>query len=183
MRKLLFIIIPALCILISPLLQAKSDPQTDHKSIKAEVRLLRIKALTTSEKEGDELFLHITEYLSNGKTLSYDLPKDNKHWDTKDLSKVNNYYLLSLKLRKGEAATIIFSLMEQDFKPWNTKDVIGSVRLRVMNNKGALESSWGMTNLSISPIVVHSRFGNANKFTIMGDGGRYEMYFLLKEKK
>ena len=77
----------------------------------------------------------------------------------------------------------MLSLMEQDAPPWNTDDLIGTVRVHIKNDNGKLISSWSMPDRADLPTEVYTKHGPAKLFELTGEGSRYQAYFLLTSKK
>jgi hypothetical protein len=144
------------------------------------VRLVSMKAIQTAEQRGDELYLSVTVYPSKGKPTHTQIPKHPLYWPSRKIHEVKNIKLWRHLLKPGEAVTIIVSLMEQDTYPWNTDDLIGSVKVKLRNNGGELESTWAMPNRIDSPVRVLTKYGEVEKFVLQSDQAQYEMYFKLK---
>jgi len=153
------------------------------KSQPVAVNLLHLKALNTSERGGDELYMSVTVYPSQGKSSTKQIPQRPLHWLNKHLEKINNLNLWSGDLAPGQSVSILLSLMEQDAPPWNTDDLIGTVRVHIKNDNGKLISSWSMPNRIDSPTEVYTKHGPAKLFELTGEGARYQAYFLLTNKK
>ena len=151
------------------------------KSLYPTVRLLKIEAVKAQEQGGDELYLHLTEYRSDGKSSISTFPARPTYWPSEHLDKVKNVKIWDSKLNKGESVEVIISLLEQDFHPWNTDDLVGTIKLRIKNNNDKLESNWSMPNRADAPDVVNTKHGLAQRFTLIGDNFKYVMYMLLAE--
>ena len=147
------------------------------------VNLLHLKALQTSERGGDELYMSVTVYPSQGQPSTKQIPQRPLHWLNSHLDKINNLNLWKGKLAVGQSVSLMFSLMEQDAPPWNTDDLIGTVRVHIKNDAGKIISNWSMPNRIDSPTEVQTQHGAAKLFELNGEGARYQAYFLLNHKK
>jgi len=147
------------------------------------VYMLRLKVIKTAEKNGDELYVGVTVYPSKAKPTHTQVPKYPLHWLSKHLDKLKRVKLWDGEVQEGHSVTLILSLIEQDTPPWDTDDLIGSVRIRLKNNRGHLETSWSMPNRVDAPVSVYSKYGRAEKFVLLGEGSNYEMFLALKLQK
>jgi hypothetical protein len=152
----------------------KPDTITPH------LNLLTINAIQTLETQGDELYLDVTAYPSNGKPHNFQVPKYPLYWGSNQLDKVNNVPIWQEPLANGEAVTLIISLVEQDIPLWGTDDLIGSIRVRLRNIDGKLESSWSMPNRVDAPTSILTKQGRAEKFQLVGENSNYEVFLFLK---
>ncbi len=153
------------------------------KSVKPNVSMIHLKAIKTAEKNGDELYLAVTAYPSDGQPTHYQIPKYPLHWPSAKLDSLKNIKIWQDKLKPGQAVTLIVSLLEQDSPPWNTDDLIGTVRIRMKNKDGQLETSWSMPNRVDAPVSVMTKKGRAEKFDLLGEGSNYQLYLHLEIPK
>ncbi len=153
------------------------------KSLTPELIMMHINPIKTLESSGDELYIDIAEYPSSGKASHYRIPKHPLHWPSRHVKKLKEISLWHKTIEPEQAVTLVISLLEQDTPPWNTDDLIGTVRVRIKNVNGKLEYSWSIPNRADSPISVKSRFGTAQKFELLGDGGNYELFLRLSDYK
>lgn len=153
------------------------------KSVSPELILMHINPIKTLESSGDELYFDITEYPSSGKASHMRIPEYPLHWPSRHVKKLKEVSLWHKTLAPEQAVTLIVSLVEQDTPPWNTDDLIGTVRLHVKNVEGRLEYSWSTPNRADAPVSVQSRYGTAQKFQLLGEGGNYELFLRMGKFK
>lgn len=149
-------------------------------TVKPKVRLTQMRAIKTGEKNKDELYMTITTYHSRGEAEHYRFPRNPLTWPSDQLEKMTGVDLWDGVLRNGESVTIVFSLIEQDMPPWNTDDLVGTVHLHLKNEAGQLISEWKAGNHIEAPAVVSRLKSSERKFTLVGEHGRYELFFTLK---
>jgi len=135
----------------------------------------QIKVLTASERGGDELYFDISIYKANQPTQYARIPARPMHWPSQYLDKVQQVSLWSQPLKAGQAVTLIVSLIESDGSVVNPDDLIGSVRLALKNDKGALQTSWSMPN-SLAGVSQDAM----QTFEMQGQG-KYQVSFSLKK--
>jgi len=151
------------------------------KTLYPTVSLLKIEEVKAQEAGGDELYLHITQYHSSGESETQTFPRRPTYWPSEHLDKIKNVKIWDNKLNKGESVEVIISLLEQDFHPWNTDDLVGTIKLRLRNDNGSLQSNWSMPNRADAPDTVNTKYGLAQRFTLIGDHHKYVLYLVLKE--
>lgn len=150
---------------------------TNH-TVHPKIELLRIKAIQTTEKNGDELYFGITVYGTKKKPYRYQIPKYPMYWASQKLNNLSKVSLWQGVLDDGESVNLVISLMEQDTPPWNTDDLIGVISVHMKNQQGKITYSWRMPNRVDPVVTVTSKYGPAQKFELLGDSSRYELYFL-----
>jgi hypothetical protein len=163
-----------LLLLMHPVLAANNN------IIDSSIDLTAIKAIKTTEKHGDELYFDVLVYSSNSKPKHYRIPNHPFHWPSEITHKLSDLNLWQGKIKPNEAVTLIISLIEMDSPPWNTDDLIGSIRVRLKNDNGKLVTSWGMPNRVDPPTAVIGRNGRVEKFQLLGDNSNYELFLRLK---
>ena len=152
----------------------------NSQSLHPAIHLVNISAITTTERGGDELYMSVTAYPSSGKPSHYVIPNPPLHWFSDELGQISKLKLWDGKIAQGEAVTLIFSLIEMDVPPWNTDDLVGTIRVHIKNDAGQLTSSWSMPNRSDVPIAVRTAEGTVEKFELWDDeGGRYQLSMSL----
>ncbi len=151
-----------------------------NKTVSPQVDLLSITAHRIGEKTGDELYMTITTYPSEGKPSHYRIPKFPSHWMADKLGQINDIKLWKESIKPDQAVTIVFSLIEQDVPPWNTDDLIGTIQLHLKNVNGQIESKWHVVNFLAPPTIVHTKQGTAEKFDLVSEDGHYAVYLLMK---
>lgn len=154
-----------------------AQPQIVYPSI----QLARLDVVKTSEKSGDELYFSVTVYPNKGRPSHYEVPRHPLHWPSKHLDKLKQAEMWKGTLHNGESASIILSLIERDAPPWNTDDLIGSIRVDVKNSKGHLEATWGMPNRAESAIIVNTPKGPVRRFELTGQHSQYFVYLGMKD--
>jgi len=176
-----FVLLTSLWLALVPAAFAKKA-QNGVKPVHATVKLVAIKALKTMENEGDELYFSVLKFPSEGRPSVDKIPEHPKYWPSEHLDKVINVTLWNNKLKKDEAITLVFALVDQDTPPWNTDDIVGSVRLQLKNANGKLEASWSVPNRAEPPVIVNTKYGEAKRFSLMNKDAHYELFFTLEEK-
>mgnify|MGYP007073223540 CR=1 FL=1 len=152
------------------------------EAIEPQLYLLKLTANQTSEQQGDELYIDVTVYPSKGKATHFQVPQYPLSWPSRALNELTEVKLWGDALKEGESVTLIVSLVEQDSPPWDTDDLIGSLRVRLKNNAGDLESTWSVPNRTDAPVSINTKHGPAKRFHLTGDNSRYEMILHLKEE-
>ena len=148
----------------------------NSQSLHPTINLVNISAVTTAERQGDELYMSVTAYPSSGRPTHYVIPKPPLHWLSDHLEQINTLKLWDGRVAQGEAVTLIFSLIEMDVPPWNTDDLVGTIRVHIKNDAGQLTSSWSMPNRSDEPIIVRGSKGATKQFEFIDDeGGHYKL--------
>lgn len=143
------------------------------------LHLLRIQTSQTTEKKGDELYLSILTFQSEGKPHHYQIPEFPLYWSSKSLDQIKNLKIWQNPLNPGEGVTLVLSLMEHDAPPWNSDDWIGSLKIQLRNNQGNLEMNWIVPNRAEGPVKVVSKFGEAEKIELSDGKATYSLYFYL----
>jgi len=152
------------------------------RTYEASVKLLKIEQLQTLESGGEEIFLHITAYHSNGKSESMTLPRHPSFWPSEHLEKVSDVDVWDGILRENESVVLLISAMEKDFHPWNTDDLIGTIRLRMINMNGRLKSEWSIPNSIDMPENITTKYGRGKKIIMQSDGRKYALSFASTRK-
>ena len=153
---------------------------SNNKVVSTKLDLTAIKAVKTTEKHGDELYIDVLVYTSKGKPKHYRIPHYPLHWPSDITHKLHDLNIWEGKLQPNESVTILVSLIEMDAPPWDTDDLIGSIRVRLKNDKGNLITSWSMPNRVDSPTAIIGRNGRVEKFLLLGDNSNYEVFLRLK---
>ncbi len=111
-------------------------------NIKYEICLTSIAAVQVSEKDGDELYIHTTEYLMNRKPKNKRVPNFPQYWRSQDLHKVKNVPLYYGLLENNRSTSLVISLIEHDIPPFDNDDHLGSVKVSIINKGGKLQAKW-----------------------------------------
>lgn len=143
------------------------------------VTLSKLDAVRTSEKRGDELYVSITEYNSSTSPINYRIPEFPLHWKSNGSKEITNALLWANTFKEGEGASVIFSLIEQDTPPWNLDDLIGTIKLKVRNEKGKLKSEWVIPHQAGYQVIPEHQ----NAFILKGNNVEYYMVLKLEETK
>lgn len=149
--------------------------------IPARVTLDSIAVVKPSEKSGDEIYFDITQYSNQGQSKTSRLPAAPQHWLSKQLSEVKNVTLWEGIVRDKEEVKVIFSVVEQDFPPWDVDEMIGSALLVLENVNGRLQYRW---ELPVFEEKVDQAMVNKNIFkpgeslqnyVMKGDNSNYQV--------
>jgi len=145
------------------------------QSLHPAINLVAMESQVTSERRGDELYMTVTVYPSQGRPSHYKVPSHPMYWSSEHLDQINNLKLWDGDIKQGEAVTLVLSLIEMDVPPWNTDDLVGTVRVHMRNNAGRLESSWSMPNRVDDPAVASGTNGTVKTFQLTGEGSNYRI--------
>jgi len=144
--------------------------------------LVVLKAISTTERTGDELYVDVTVFRSEGTSEHVRFPQKQKYWPSGHLEKAQNLQLWDGKIEDGQAVEILVALVDHDMLPWNTDDLIGTVRLNLKNRHGSIESSWNVPNQPKTSISVITKQGPTQKFSLFKDDAHYDLSFMLQLK-
>lgn len=142
------------------------------------VKLHSLDVIKTQEKGGDELFISVSEFPVKGKAVHYQIPSYPTHWLSKYAGNVKDIVLWNKKSNTCEPAELMFTLVEEDFEPWNMDDSIGSVALKVECINGEAVQSWTIPKQK--PGISVTQEGGT--FTFEGDGAKYKASFSINTK-
>lgn len=149
------------------------------QDLRLSVVLSKLDVVHPTEKRGDELYFSITEYSSKERPRSYLIPEFPMHWLSAHLQDIKNVNLWDKIIKDGEGVSVIFSLIEQDVAPWNIDDLVGTIKLKVRNEKGVLKREWIIPNQKdTQPVKQHK-----NEFILDGASGEYHLFLKLVESK
>lgn len=149
------------------------------KEVNLAVTLSKLDAVRTAEKRGDELYVSVTEYNSSASPVNYRIPEYPLHWLSKGPKEITDVLLWANTFKEGEGASVIFSLIEQDTPPWDLDDLIGTIKLKVRNEKGKLKREWVIPHQAGHQVIPE----NQNSFVLKGNNVEYYMVLKLEEKK
>ena len=124
--------------------QGNASTTTDQKALllRPAIQLDSITAVKQTEKGGDEIYVGIAEFNSNGKNRYYTIPQSPVYWPAQGLNQISNFQLWQGKLPAGGATEVVISLIEQDTPPWDLDDLIGVVKVKMVNDKGTIHYEW-----------------------------------------
>lgn len=166
-------------LILFPVLLFAANTGTD---LKPSLILKHIKIIKTGESGGDELYFDISTYRAGKPTHYARIPELPNHWISQIMDKVRGVNLWSETLAPGEVVTVILSLNEADTPPWNSDDVIGSIKVQLKNEKGNLQTRWSIPNRSDSLITTAGPAGDIHRFELMGGNGNYEISIRLQSQ-
>ena len=106
------------------------------------VTLIEIKAIKTTEKQGDELYFDLTVAKSKEPTSFLRIPEPPMHWPSQNINQLKNITLWRGELKNFQEATFLLSLNEEDVAPILVDDLIGSIHISVKSENGMLMSEW-----------------------------------------
>jgi hypothetical protein len=172
MKKLLIL---TLC-LFATLVNAASEP-----ALPVGINLVKLKAVQPSEKAGDELYMNITVYPSQGHSQNFQVPDHPMHWLTKHVNKIDNLTVWHGELKSGESTNIVLSLIEKDAPPFNPDDLIGTVNVFIKNDNGKLVTTWKLPNRTDAKPVEVTEAGKEQLFKLTGEDSIYEATFSFIE--
>lgn len=164
-------------LIVSAPLQAEKTKDLTPKLI-----LNRLKVEQTQDVNRDEIYVDLSVFKPNSKKEYFRIPKAPYHWNSDRIDNVKLVELWSETLKEGETINIIISFIDEDARPLNPDDLIGSIRLRIRNVNGKLHSKWSVPNRADGPDVVEGKAGQVQKFSLYDRKARYEVYLSLKGK-
>jgi len=175
MKKLITLIFSGVLLAIS--LPAVAQIQ------KVTVYLKSMNVLKTTERGGDELYFHVTEYRDHKSIRTYTVPTLPSHWTSKYLNNVKNVLLWQGFIEKKEKVTIDFSLAEHDAPPLDPDDLIGTAALKLKENNGRVVATWLVKSETKHEITRKDTEQTAQKtFKLLGNGGEYEIVMKMETK-
>ncbi len=136
-----------------------------------QVSLEQLKKIKSTESQGDELYFSVTEYSSIERPRTYLLPNFPTHWLSEHLSEIKDLALWQKNIDKNESIMLVISLLERDAPPWNTDDLIGTLKLKIYHEDGQLKHVWQIPNHK----EVEMTDKNKQQFIFSGDSGKYEL--------
>ncbi len=129
------------------------------------IQLDKIEPLKVVEKVGDEIYVGITEFNSNGKNSYYTIPQSPVYWPSESLTQIHSLQVWQGKLIDAQSTEVIISLIEQDTPPWDLDDLIGVVKVKMINQAGKLSYQWYQDgqllkqNKSSIKVILHGSAG------------------------
>lgn len=134
--------------MVNSLLYAENTSTTVVKSnsktalLRPAIQLDSLVPIKKTEKDKDEIYVSVSEFNSNGKNRYYTIPQSPVYWPDKSVNQISNFQLWQGKLPAKGATEVIISLIEQDTPPWNLDDLIGVIKIKMMNDAGQLRYEW-----------------------------------------
>lgn len=153
------------------------------KDLNLSVKMLAIKRIKSTEISGDEIYISVTEFRSNDTVVHYTIPEQPLHWPERVLGKIENLDIWHGILRESQRTEVLLSVVDHDNPPLDADDLVGTVKLRMANHDGKLDVIWGVLGGQYVPEKISSPLGPAQRFTLTGDGGIYQVDFVLIEDK
>jgi hypothetical protein len=153
------------------------------------LKLNAIEKFKSTEKRGDELYFHITEYSSLSAPVHRLVPEYPINWLSDYLSDVKNTTLWERSLREGEAVELVLSLTERDVPPWNLDDLVGTIKVKFRHDGNALVQEWSSLVEERGRVSSHSpaqqpKVGkkNDNQQRFLLGAGLYQVDLMLLTK-
>lgn len=168
-------------VLLGLLLMATSVVYAAGNSIYPAVVLSNIKPVKLTESGGDEIYLTMAIYPSYAKSRFQRIPPRPMYWRSKDLTQISQLKVWQDEIPDGQSVTIVFGLMEHDAPPWNTDDIIGSLRLNIHNEKGKMVTKWSIPNVEKAPKPEQANGKQTFPMDMKGAGGHYQGQLTLEE--
>lgn len=123
------------------------------KTHTVEVLLVKIEAQNAPKEDRDKLYFTITEYPSKGEPKILREPTYPIHWLSRDLPKINSVKLWEGKIPDDSSMLLIFSLMLQEVPFFDPDDHLGSVQVKIVNQKNKITSTWGKPHFVDQPKI------------------------------
>ena len=139
-----------------------------------------VKVIKAQERDGDELYFSISVYRPGKETEYFRVPQAPEHWPSQMMNKVKMVKLWSEPLKDGESVNLVVSLVDSDDSVINPDDLIGSIRVKLSNRDGVLHTEWVLPNTKNKPLASKDQNGEMHNFTLMDNGGDYEVFLSLE---
>lgn len=143
--------------------------------------LTSIKVHQTAEKRGDEIYLDFVAYLAGKKPNFFRLPKAPHHWPSFALNRLKDVPLLQFDLKPEENLSLAISLVEKDAKPWNSDDLLGVMRLRVVNVHEGLLVGMNKVNEESARMSLLKKSAKDFTVTVKNGTAHYDLSFRLSK--
>ncbi len=138
----------------------------------------------SQEENGDELFFEILEIDNNNKKVIFRVPQFPSYWTTNKLDQINDFLLWKGVLKEGMEKTLIISLIDQDFPPWNNNDIIGIIKVELTLIDGNIQSKWSNENGPSGGIIATANDSeHIQKFKLSSEKASYHINIGLTETK
>jgi hypothetical protein len=137
------------------------------------LKIVDIKATKTQENGGDEVYVQIAEYDSNGSSRAFTVPRLPLTWPSKHIDQVDDVQIWGGVLSKDQSTSLVVSFMDHDESPFNTDDLIGVFKLNIKNKNGKLVSDWTIPNVGIKPEAVEKYGHHAQRMHFTNNGEDY----------
>ena len=133
----------------------------------------------STEERGDELYFNITTYGADRNYDHFQVPSHPVHWFSDHLEGVQNVTLWEKDMPDKTSFEVIISLTERDMPPWNIDDLLGSVKVKLLNDDDNVESKWGLY-VDRGTTVLLDEDQDLYQYKMSGDGGEYTVTFELR---
>ena len=147
---------------------------------KVSLILSNIKALSVSEKTGEEVYFTMTHYSNIYRPKQDRIPIFPTHWLSMHLPTIKDLTLWEYNLQDDEAIQLIVSLIEHDTPPWNLDDHIGSIKITLVNENNQIKTIWGEPDYSDQTTVNKISNGNNPEYILRSDASQYNLNFSLE---
>jgi hypothetical protein len=134
----------------------------------------KIRAVKTQERSGDELYFDVAEYTKDGLQQFYRVPEKPIHLLSSRLDKIKDFKLWHNTIKEGEAVQVILSFIEEDYSPWDLDDLLGVMKLRMINKGGKLIIDWKMPNTTSRGLELNHD-PKQRRFELTGSGANYQL--------
>lgn len=138
----------------------------------------------TSEEYGDELYIVVTKFGADGSNTQYTIPEYPITWPSEAIHQIKDVHVWQGIVPVGAKDEIIIELVEHDVPPYNVDDSIGSIRIKLSNKDGKLnttwEQNWHETDKNKTEVVLQPNKGVSESYTFKGEGGDYNLKFTLQ---
>lgn len=149
----------------------------NNQTIKPNLLLNQIQVVNEGELLGDSLYFDITIVRINQPTQYIRIPEYPLHLPSFKAKALKPTTLWSESIDNGKKVILVISLMEQDSKPFNPDDLIGSIRIELKNENGHLNAIWSIPNQKSAPSI--GMIKTIQKFELSNRHGQYNVYLSL----
>lgn len=144
--------------------------------------LQAIKANVQTEAGGDEVYLAITEFRHGGKNRHYTIPQSPLYWPDGALPEISHLEIWKGALGIGESTEVMVGFVERDAPPWNTDDMMGAIKIKMMNKEGHLQTQWILMDKKTKEQKMDVKQEDIHSYQLTGEDGDYKVDLLLKKQ-
>jgi len=159
-----------------------------NNAISIKLNLVSLECLKTTEPGSDEIYFNLMSIDSQGQSSITRIPplynlgtrfSQVRFVRVKEGQMISNARLTDKKLKNGESATFIVSLMETDLSLAQPDTLVGAAKVTIRNKNHTIETSWDIPKANYaSPTTMESKNGE-HAFSMSDKKGKYKMVLKL----
>lgn len=161
------------------LFAASSASEKSSNLTQVTVMLDSIEAEKLSKKSGDKIYINITESSNLGSSHTTRMPEKPILSFLKQSSEFKNLKLWQGNIRENEEIKLIFSVVEEDFSPWDIDNLIGSAQLILSKKNGKLDTKWELPIFEENTVIQVQ--GKSPQYLMKGEHSHYRVSFSFAE--